>query len=219
MFTCDANTQYDRLSDHVDRMMTAIGLPSPQIDFEAMSESSVFQSMVRVGSRAGLNRTDVALEEGLTARHYGAEMSRKSLLNDTGYDYSDAADAEVLDGISYQFFPNFAIWGGMGTKTSYRWRPVGRRTDLTLMEVMLYKRHPKDGKGKGVPMRLLGEDETWASASELGFLAGVYDQDQANLEPLQAGLRDLGDKPIHFGRYTELRCRHMHEMIDRYIAR
>ncbi|WP_052134539.1 aromatic ring-hydroxylating oxygenase subunit alpha [Sphingomonas sp. 37zxx] len=217
MFTCDANTQYDRLSDHVDRMMTPIGLPSPQVDFGELSEDKVFQAMVRVGSRAGINRSDVSLEEGLTARHYGAELSRQSLLKDTGYDYGYAADAEVLDGISYQFFPNFAIWGGMGTKTSYRWRPVGRRTDLTLMEVMLYKRHPKGGKGEGVPLRMLGEDESWASATELGFLAGVYDQDQTNLGPLQAGLRDLGSKAIHFGRYTELRCRHLHEMIDRYM--
>ncbi len=219
MFTCDSNTQYDLLSENVDRMMTAIGLPSPQVDFGELSDDKVFQTMAKVGSRAGMNVTDVKLPEGQTARAYGAELARQRLLADTGYDYSEAADAEVLDGISYQFFPNFAIWGGMGGKTSYRWRPVGRRTDLTLMEVMIYKRHPKGKKEASVPMRLLGDDETWASATELGFLAGVYDQDQSNLGPVQAGLVNLGDRPIHFGRYTELRCRHLHAMIDKYMAR
>lgn len=219
MFTCDSNTQYDLLSDHVDRMITAVGMPSPQVNFVELSEDRIFQTMVKIGSRAGMSVTDIALKEGATARAYGAELARRSLLADTGYDYANAADAEVLDGISYQFFPNFAIWGGMGTKTSYRWRPVGRRTDLTLMEVMLYKRHPKGGKGKTVPMRLLGDDETWASATELGYLSGVYDQDQSNLGPVQAGLVNLGDKPIHFGRYTELRCRHLHQMIDRYMEK
>lgn len=216
-YIADSNTQYDLLSDHVDRMMSATGLPSPQVDFGDLSEEQVFQHMVGTGSRAGLGQTKLKLKEGMTPREYGAELSRQALLAETGYDYSYAADAEVLDGMSYQFFPNFAIWGGMGAKTCYRWRPIG--VDRTLMEVMLYKRHPKGGKGQPAPMRLLEADETWASASELGFLAGVYDQDSSNLGPQQQGLAALGDQPIHFGRYTELRCRNLHRMIDEYMAR
>jgi nitrite reductase/ring-hydroxylating ferredoxin subunit len=214
----DANTQYDLLSENVDRMMTAIGLPSTMIRWpEEMTEEKVFQHMVGTGSRAGLCETKLTLKEGLTPREYGAELARQRLLKETGYDYSEACDADVLDGLSYQFFPNFALWGGMGTKTCYRWRPLG--VDKTLMEVMLYKRHPKGGREKGVPLRMLEEDETWASATELGFLAGVYDQDASNLPWLQAGLKDLGEQPIHFGRYTELRCRHLHELIEKYLAR
>lgn len=218
-YIADSNTQYDLLSDHVDRMMSATGYPSPQVDFGDLTEEQVFQHMVGTGSRAGLGETKLTLKEGMTPRAYGAELSRQALLKETGYDYSSAADAEVLDGISYQFFPNFAIWGGMGAKTCYRWRPIGRNVDKTLMEVMLYKRHPKGGKGQPVPMRMLEPDETWASASELGFLAGVYDQDSSNLGPQQEGLKALGDQPINFGRYTELRCRNLHRMIDEYMAR
>jgi phenylpropionate dioxygenase-like ring-hydroxylating dioxygenase large terminal subunit len=218
-YIADANTQYDLLSDHVDRMMSATGMPSPQLDLAHLTEEQVFQHMVGTGSRAGLGETKLSLKEGMTPRAYGAELARQGLLAETGYDYSFAADAEVLDGISYQFFPNFAIWGGMGGKTCYRWRPVGRSVDQTLMEVMIYKRHPKGQKRESVPMRMLGPDDKWADCAELGFLAGVYDQDSSNLGPQQQGLFDLGDEPIHFGRYTELRCRNLHRMLDEYMAR
>jgi hypothetical protein len=85
------------------------------------------------------------------------------------------------------------------------------------MEVMLLKRHPKGTKGEPVPYRELGEGETWASATELGYLSGVYDQDESNMPLIQAGLRDLGDHPIQLGVYSELRCRHLHQRIDDFL--
>ncbi len=218
-YISDSNTQYDLLGRHIDRFITPVGLPSPQGRFRDSTEEEIFRAMVTTGSRAGLNEPTLPLRAGKSARAYGAELARQRLLAETGYDYAYACDSELLDGISYQVFPNFALWGGMGTKTCYRWRPVAMRADLTLMEVILFKRHPKSGKGKPVPMRLLSDDETWASASELGFLAGVYDQDLANLNPQQEGLRALGAGSIQFGRYTELRCRHLHRLIDEYMSR
>lgn len=212
MFTGDANTQYDLLSANVDRMITPVGTPSPQVDFDELSEDKVFKRMMSVGSRAGMNRNDVALEEGMTARAYAAALSRQKLQDDTGYDYTSATDAEVMDGFSYQFFPNFGLWGGMGVKTFYRWRPIS--VDQTLMEVMLFKRHPEGTKAEPVPLRMLEGEQTWASATELGYLSGVYDQDESNMPLVQAGLRDLGEDPIQLGVYTELRCRHLHHRID-----
>jgi len=212
MFTSDANTQYDLLSKNVNRMITALGQASTQLDFGDLTEDQVFKRMLLVGSRAGMNRTDVELADGMTARAYAAELSRQKLLEETGYDYSEATDAEVMDGFSYLFFPNFSLWGGMGTKTFYRWRPIS--VDQTLMEVMLFKRNPKGTKGEPAPYRMLEGHETWASATELGYLSGVYDQDESNMPLVQAGMRDMGEDPIQFGVYTELRCRHLHHRID-----
>jgi len=109
---------------------------------------------------------------------------------------------------------------GFPQKICYRFRPVGRNPELTLQEVMLFKIAPKD---KPIPppaqMRMLADDEPWTTATELSYLAGVYDQDQANLPPVQQGLRDMGDAPVHFSRVEELRCRNLHRMIDEYIKR
>lgn len=215
MFTGDGNTQYDLLSPNVDRMITALGQASPQLDFGELSENDLFKKMLLVGTRAGMGRTDVELPEGMSARAQAAEMSREKLQEENGYDYSGATDSEVMDGFSYQFFPNFGLWGGMGTKTLYRWRPIN--VDQTLMEVILLKRHPKGTKGEPVPYRELGGGETWASATELGYLSGVYDQDESNMPLIQAGLRDLGDHPIQLGVYSELRCRHLHQRIDDFL--
>jgi hypothetical protein len=68
-------------------------------------------------------------------------------------------------------------------------------------------------------MRLLADDEPWKNAPELGYLGPVYDQDQANLRPVQEGLAALADGVIQFGRYTESRCRHLHHMVDQYIRK
>jgi hypothetical protein len=68
-------------------------------------------------------------------------------------------------------------------------------------------------------LRVLEADEGWSGVTELGALAGVYDQDESNMGPVQEGLRTLGEGSIQFSKYLEARCRSLHHMIDVYIAR
>ena len=53
---------------------------------------------------------------------------------------------------------------------------------------------------------------------ELAGLAAVFDQDFSNLPHVQTGLKASGNGLVHFSKYTEMRIRHMHHMIDRFIA-
>jgi len=210
--------QYDVLSEHVTRFINPGGL-TPSIHPEPLTEAQRIAFIARGGQRAG-GQSDLAPEPGMTARNFAAEASRRRLEAATGYDFSGLNDAELVDSFAYDFFPNFHLWGGFADKICYRFRPVGLDHERTLIEVMLYRIAPK-GQPKPAPAayRFLGEDELWSSAEELGFLAGVYDQDQSNLGPVQQGLRALGEGTIQFSRYLEVRCRHLHQTIDAYMRR
>jgi phenylpropionate dioxygenase-like ring-hydroxylating dioxygenase large terminal subunit len=216
--------QYDVLSDHVTRLISITGVPGGVSDGPLLDEDRVIKTMLGVGSRStapGAAMPDLALKPGQTARSLMAEVGRKALQAETGYDFSDAPDADLLDGISYDVFPNFAPWGGFAQKIVYRFRPAGLDHERTLFEVMLLKIAPKDGpRPEPARMRLLAADEQWASATELGYLAGIFDQDEANMGPVQDGLRAMGeDGMLTFSRYQDMRCRNLHRMIDAYLAR
>ena len=215
--------QYDVLSDHVTRLISITGATGGVSDGPRLDEEGVIKTMLGVGSRASAPGTamDLRLDAGQTARALMAEVGRKALQAETGYDFSFAPDADMLDGVSYDVFPNFAPWGGFAQKIVYRFRPAGLDHERTLFEVMLLKIMPKD-RPRPAPaqMRLLAADQPWASATELGYLAGIFDQDEANMAPVQEGLRALGDTgTLTFSRYQDLRCRNLHRMIDLYMSR
>jgi phenylpropionate dioxygenase-like ring-hydroxylating dioxygenase large terminal subunit len=212
--------QYDFLSDHVTRLISITGVPGGVSEGPTLSEEGVVKAMLSVGSRStkpGAQMPQLQLKPGQTARTLMAEVGRQALEAETGYDFSDATDADLLDGVSYDIFPNFHPWGGFAQKIVYRFRPI--EVERTLFEVMLLKIAPKNGaRPSPAPMRLLAEDELWASATELGYLAGIFDQDQANMRPVQEGLRALGeDGALTFSRYQDFRCRNLHRMIDVYM--
>jgi phenylpropionate dioxygenase-like ring-hydroxylating dioxygenase large terminal subunit len=210
--------QHDVLSDHVTRFLAPNGItPGPFLD-RGIDDNRRVELMLAAGNRAFDKSKKIELPEGMTARAFAAESVRQSLAARTGYDFSTYSDADMLDGQGYDIFPNFHLWGGFKDKISYRFRPLG--PDKTLMEVFLFTLAPKDGPmPKPATMRMLGPDEKWAEVPELGALAPVYDQDYSNMEPVQAGLKSLGDEPVHFSEYLEVRCRNLHRMIDVYMAR
>jgi hypothetical protein len=86
------------------------------------------------------------------------------------------------------------------------------------MEVRILVRAPQGAKlPRAAPMRLLGEDEPWSAAAELGALGRVFDQDMANLPFVQIGLDSDPDGRVQLADYQEIRIRHFHGTLDRYI--
>ncbi|TAJ74324.1 MAG: aromatic ring-hydroxylating dioxygenase subunit alpha [Phenylobacterium sp.] len=216
----DANSQYDLPNDYVSRHFSASGVSSPFLP--PASEQEVVDFML------GRRRNPIAdadkehqLSEGDTARRYMADLTRRGLTETLGYDYDDAADAEMLDALLYNLFPNLSFWAGHGTKLTYRWRPNGLDPETSIMDIMMHGRWPKDQpRPKAAAAIELDFDETVSSIGLPGLegLAAVFDQDFSNLPHVHEGLRATGTGEVHFGRYSEMRIRHLHHMIDRYIA-
>ncbi|HMO67813.1 MAG TPA: aromatic ring-hydroxylating dioxygenase subunit alpha [Novosphingobium sp.] len=219
-YTGDANSQYDILSDHVCRFITPLGTPSPLIDSTSFTPEKLIDYWFANGSRAGNVDDENAPRPGEQPRAFAARLARRNWSEKTGRDLSGVSTAELIDAISYNFFPGFSVWGGVGSHIGYRWRPWEGRPDRCLMEVFLWVLPPA-GEAKPAPasFNLLAEDQSWSDAKELGYLGGVYNQDQVNLRPVQEGMEAMGeDGVLTFSSYAESRCRNLHRMIDRYIA-
>jgi phenylpropionate dioxygenase-like ring-hydroxylating dioxygenase large terminal subunit len=217
-FTGDANTRYDLYGDHVNRAMTPFGALSPHLADKGHDEQFIVDSLMAFGGRAAGGGPAPKVPDGMTARQLLGAANRAKFEAETGRDFSNATDSELLDAYTYNVFPNLSPWGGFTPNIIYRWRPWPDQ-DHTLMEVRLLQRTHKDrSRPAPVPMHMLGPDEPWAAASEMGALANVYDQDMANLPFLQEGMKASKTGVIQLGDYQESRIRHFHQTLDRYLA-
>jgi phenylpropionate dioxygenase-like ring-hydroxylating dioxygenase large terminal subunit len=212
-FCADANSRYDVLSEHVNRNLTAFGAPSPHVARSATPERTYDGMLAMLGRRPG------ARPAGAPRAALG-RMVRDSFERAYGGDWSTVSDAEVLDAIVYNVFPNFSPWGGFAPNIVYRWRPNGRDVGSCLMEVMILKPvRAGDPRPAAVPFRLLGEAERWSDVAELPVLGPVIDQDMENMPYVQQGLVASGTGRVHLANYQESRIRHFHTLIDAYLAR
>lgn len=239
-FLGDVNSQYDLLSDYVTRQFTATGVVSPMLDDRGFGDMDILKAMEAAGGshvsgghsdKDGVssgqhsnNARDTPdapdqLEEGMTARTYACEVTRKSLQAEDGWDYSDVSDAEILDALLYNVFPHMSFWASYAPNVVYRWRPNGLDPDTSIMDVIILKRVPKSGaRPKPVEEHRLTLDEDWSSSPMLGALGPVFEQDMENLPQVQEGLKTSGNGVVHFGLYSEMRIRQLHKLIDQMIA-
>jgi nitrite reductase/ring-hydroxylating ferredoxin subunit len=224
-FLADVNSQYDMFNDFVSRQFSAQGVPSPVVHDKNYTASEIVNFMSGVASSAQGDRLargaggGGVVPEGVTARAYAAEAARKALSAEDGWDYSDCSDAEMVDALLYNVWPNMSFWAGFSPNLVYRWRPNGLDPESGIMDVIIMKRVPKTGpRPKPCVVHELGADDPWTDAPELGEgLIGIFEQDMGNLPYVQQGLHASGTGVVQFGRYTEMRIRQLHRMIDRYI--
>ncbi len=209
----DASSQYDTWGRHVNRNMMAFGATSPHLAGAGLSEADVVNGMLEMWGKGPL--AGEAAERVTGARAWLGARLREAFEKAWGGSYAHATDAELLDALVYNVFPNFAPWGGFAPNIVYRWRPHGREVGRCLMEVMFLKRVPEGAtRPAPAPLHLLAGDEPWSSAGELPILGPVIDQDMSNLPHMEAGLRSLADEQVQLGNYQELRIRHFHQALD-----
>lgn len=214
----DANSQYDLYGDHVNRNIAAFGAPSPHLGMDAITPPQIVEQMLSIwrGGRAP-SPADPAVSN---ARAVLGELNRRSFQRSFEGEFGEATDAELLDAIVYNVFPNFSPWGGLAPNIIYRWRPNGRDVDSCIMEVMLLKRVARGGtRPPPVPVHWLGAEQAWAEAKELPILGAVIDQDMQNMPWVQRGLRASATGEVQLGQYQESRIRHFHLTLDRYLNR
>lgn len=214
----DSNTQYDVWPGvrHVSRMISVQGVPSPAL--KATSPQATIEQMRRDVPFFAGKPLDVG--EGETARAKLAERAREKISRSSGRDMSALSDTESLDLIEYLLFPNMVPWGGQALPITYRFRPNGNDPHSSIMEIMfLFSKAPDGSHPEPAKMRMLGPDQKWADAPELGSAAMVADQDTENLRRIQRGLRASRKPGATLARYQESRIRHFHETLDAYMAR
>jgi len=223
-FTGDANSAYWTYGDNVNVNHVPFGIMSPHLDPEGKTEQWIVDEFVKFNGRSADNYDAagdpyaVAVPEGMSARAALGEAMRQGYSAQSDYNLDHATDAELLDGLVYNVFPNFAPWGGFMPNIVYRWRP-GRTPDTCLMEVRILARVKKgDPMPHGVPMNLLGPDEKWTAAPELGILGDVFEQDMDNLPYVQQGLHASKNGLVNLGDYQEIRIRQFHQTLDKYIS-
>ena len=218
----DANAQYDILGRHVNRNLTAFAAPSPHLG-QGVTEEEVLRGMLSLWGKPGsadelLAGTGADTGKTEPRRILGA-LNRGAFRRAHGGDYSTVTDAETLDALVYNVFPNFSPWAGFAPNIVYRWRPRNRAVDECLMEVMILKRVSEGAsKPRGVPVHWLDDDEPWSSASELPILGPVIDQDMSNMPYVQEGLAASANNEVQLGNYQEVRIRHFHQTLDEYLT-
>ncbi|MDE2404881.1 MAG: aromatic ring-hydroxylating dioxygenase subunit alpha [Sphingomonadales bacterium] len=224
-FTGDANAAYHVVGEHVNVNYTPFGVVSPHLDGDGLPEQWIIDEFRKYNGRSADNydpekdSMNIAVPAGKTARQALGEAMRRTSESMFGGDYSGVSESELLDALVFNVFPNFAPWGGFMPNIVYRWRPWPDQ-DKCLMEVRVIAR-VKEGEPRpaGVPMHMLGADEKWADAPELGVVGGVLDQDTENMQLCHEGLKVSKNQRVEFGDYQEVRLRHIHQLIDRYLAR
>lgn len=213
----DSNTQYDIWPDvrHVSRMLSVQGLASPGV--RGVSEQQTVDDLRRDAPFFG--GRPIVVGEGETARGKLAERAREKISRSSGTDMSQLSDSESLDLIEYLLFPNMVPWGGQALPITYRFRPNGNDPDSHIMEIIfLFAKSPDGSHPPPAAMRMLGPEQNWADAPELGSAAMVADQDTDNLRRIQKGLKTSRKPGVTLARYQESRIRHFHETLDAYLS-
>jgi phenylpropionate dioxygenase-like ring-hydroxylating dioxygenase large terminal subunit len=213
----DSNTQYDIWPGirHVSRMISVQGVPSPSLK-GIPPERTIAEMRRDVPFFAG---KPIEVGEGETARSKLAERARERISRSIGRDMSGLSDTESLDLIEYMLFPNMVPWGGQALPITYRFRPNGDDPESSIMEIMFLFSKALDGSHPSpARMTMLGLDQKWADAPELGSAAMVADQDTDNLMRIQRGLRASKKPGVTLARYQESRIRHYHETLDAYMT-
>lgn len=212
----DVDSQYDVLSRYVNRMISSIGVPGPAVDYD-VTEQELADSFAPVGL-VDADGNPLQVPEGSTAREVLAEYMVGIWQTTTGVDVSHYSEAEILDGIALQLFPNFIPWAGLGVPLIYRFLPHRDDPGLCTMEVFVLWPHPEDQPMPPTPpLRDLTESEKWADFPELTWLGPLFDQDMVNMPRVQEGMESLPRGSITLSAYQESRIRHYHQLLEEFL--
>jgi len=205
----DANSQYD-VCGNFSRAITANMTPSPHLAWTPSEQDMLDSMMTRSLDAEPLLR----VPEGMTARRTLALASCMQLQGSVA-SVNGLSDAELADSFYYTLFPNFHPWGAYN-RIVYRFRPYRNDPDRSIMEV-IYLAPFRGRRPKPAAVHWLGENEDWTRAPELGFLARVFNQDTFNLGQVQRGLHAARHSHVTFARYQEIKIRHFHALLGRWL--
>ncbi len=203
----DVNSQVD-LWENCARVITPSFTSSPLVG-DGVSDQDIVRAMLDIPEGAEVP----PLPEGMSARAWGADMSRETLRPGAGDLVDEYCDAEMVDNLDYTLFPNFHPWGAFN-KIVYRFRPNGLDHRSAIMECIMLA--PFQGqRPPPAEVHWLKEDERWSSA--LGFLGRVFDQDAFNMPKVQLGLEATYKSGFTLANYQESKVRWLHHKLTEWV--
>jgi nitrite reductase/ring-hydroxylating ferredoxin subunit len=209
----DTITQYDAFGNFA-RGITPNGVTSTHVRNWVPTEQDMIDALV---DRSLDVPPPIVVPEGTTSRRALADHRRHGLADVLGEERSEAlSDAEMCDSLVYMVFPNFHPWGAYN-RLVYRFRPYGNHHDMCIMECMVLSPF-KGERPPAAQLRMLGVDDDWTDAYELGLLTRVFNQDVYNLPRVQQGLESGSLDHVVFARYQETKIRMMHAELERWIG-
>lgn len=209
------STQYDILGEHLSRFYNLTTVPDPVIGRELSEQERLDLALMGDSSM----RQTVEVPEGGTARHTLAQFLREQF-ESADVDVGDFSDAEIIDTMEYSLFPNMFLFPGLSLPMIYRFRPLGNDPDKSLFDLLFLRPVPRSGERPEPPEpTYVGMDESYTTVPEMDRgMAEVYDQDTGNMERQQKGFYAARKRGVTLGNYQEVRIRHLHQTLDRYLA-
>jgi phenylpropionate dioxygenase-like ring-hydroxylating dioxygenase large terminal subunit len=207
----DVVATYDTFGNF-SRAITPNAVPSPHLNWQP-TEQEMFDAL----TDRNLDEPVNPIPEEITARVHIANNRRNHLQNELGEAAQELSDAEMLDSMVYTLFPNLHPWGSYN-RTLYRFRPYGNDPSMCIMECMILSPYEGEERPHGAKMHMLGVDDDWTDAPELGLLTRVFNQDGYNMPMVQRGLESDSLQEVTFAEYQETKIRQFHSVLDEWIA-
>lgn len=206
----DTISKYD-VFGNVSRALTPNAVPSGHLGWEP-SQQDIIDTMV---DRSLDEEPTVVVPEGQTARSFTSNNRRSHLEHDLGPAAQELSDAEMDDSMVISLFPNISPWGSYN-RICYRFRPYKDDPNMCIMECMILSPYSGE-KPPSAPLRMLGVDDDWTEAVELGLLTRVFNQDGANMPYVQEGLKSGAIEEVVFAEYQETKIRHFHMLLEKWL--
>lgn len=150
------------------------------------------------------------LPEGTTAGEFYLARRRQGAAA-RGLDWSHLSDDQVLGGDDPLIFPSVLGPAVAGGWFAYRCRPNGDDPHSSVFELWtLQEVAPGEDVGPVPPV-------VWVDDHRRHDWGLVLNQDMANFEAIQRGLRVPGGPPVRWNRRQEACVRRFHEVLDRYL--
>ncbi len=207
-------TQYDVFGDNVSRFIHTVGAPCPLTNPPPTEQQLLERLWVRGSEEEKIAQVPV----GKTARDVYADIVRAQFADKYGQDFSSISTSQTLDSIEYFLFPNMFLFPGLSLPMVYRFRPDPKDPDYSLFDLLFLRPKPLDKPAPPPPEPVFVDiDESYSKVEGLGRLGGVYDEDTSNLAAQTRGFKSSLKRGETLGNYQEIRARHLHTMVEKYL--
>lgn len=214
----DINTQYDIYNDHVSRLFALTGVNSP--NYLGPHDEQVILDSMLLGDRESLSDR-LTVPDGGRARDVMARYFKDVIREQSGIDMDGRSTSEIIDTLQYFVFPNGFFFLALSFPIIYRFRPLGMDPSKSLFDLIVLPPVPATGERPLPAERVhLTIEQSYTQVPGMDEALGiVFDQDTGNMQAQQEGFVTSRKKGQTLANYQEVRIRHMHQTLDKYLGR